>query len=179
MTRNEIKELIGTMKLAYPNYNPENITKTIDVWLLMLEEYSYKECALSLKSYIANNTSGFAPSISQIIDGIHTTKEIISDAYPTETEAWDLVDKALSNGNYHAQEEYDKLPELIKKTVGSANMIKMWAQVDREELETVVQSNFMRSYRENVKRAKTINRMPTEIKNQIEQKNQELLESHV
>lgn len=179
MTREETKVLLRAMSTAYPNYKIENLKETIDLWQLMLSDYEYKDCLLSLKSYIANNTSGFAPSISHIIDGIHTAKEIISDAYPAETEAWSLVDKALSNGNYHAQEEYDKLPELIKKTVGSPNMIKMWAQVDREELETVVQSNFMRSYRENVKKAKTINRMPTEIKNQIEQKNQELLESHV
>lgn len=179
MTRNEIKELIGVMKLAYPNYNPDSISKVIDLWQLMLNDYEYKDCLLSLKNYIANNTSGFAPSISHIIDGIHTTKEIISDAYPTELEAWNMVDNAIGDAIYHAQEQFNKLPEIVQKTVGSPNTLKMWAQVDREELETVVQSNFMRSYRENVKRAKTINRMPTEIKNQIEQKNQELLESHV
>ncbi len=178
MTRNEIKELIGVMKLAYPNYNPDSISKVIDLWQLMLNDYEYKDCLLSLKNYIANNTSGFAPSISHIIDGIHTTKEIISDAYPVETEAWALVNKALNNGNYHAQEEFDKLPDLIKKTIGSANMIREWAMLDTKTL-SVIQSNFMRSYRENVEKTKTINRMPTEIKNQIEQKNQELLESHV
>lgn len=179
MTREETKVLLKAISTAYPNYKIEDLKETINLWHLMLGDFEYKDCSLSLQKYIMNDTSGFAPSISHIASGIHDIKEIISDEFPTETEAWDLVDKALSNGNYHAQEEYDKLPELIKKTVGSANMIKMWAQVDREELETVVQSNFMRSYRENVKRAKTINRMPTEIKNQIEQKNQELLESHV
>lgn len=179
MDRTQIKDFIRVIMAAYPNYNPDDLKKTLDVWQLMLEDYDYRDCLLSLKSYIANNTSGFAPSISHIIDGIHTTKEIISDAYPTELEAWNMVDNAIGDAIYHAQEQFNKLPEIVQKTVGSPNTLKMWAQVDREELETVVQSNFMRSYRENVKRAKTINRMPTEIKNQIEQKNQELLESHV
>lgn len=179
MEREETKKIIKILKMTYPNYNSENISETIDIWDMMLKDYDYKDVSLSLKSYIANNTSGFAPSISHIIDGIHTTKEIISDAYPTELEAWNMVDNAIGDAIYHAQEQFNKLPEIVQKTVGSPNVLKMWAQVDREELETVVQSNFMRSYRENVKRAKAINRMPTEIKNQIEQKNQELLESHV
>lgn len=178
MTREETKVLLKAISTAYPNYKIEDLKETINLWHLMLGDFEYKDCSLSLQKYIMSDTSGFAPSISHIASGIHDIKEIISDEFPTETEAWALVNKALNNGNYHAQEEFDKLPDLIKKTIGSANMIREWAQLDAKTLQ-VVQSNFMRSYRENVEKAKIINRMPTEIKNQIEQKNQELLESHV
>lgn len=174
MNREQTKDIIGAMIIAFPNYKPNNLAGTIQMWSKMLEGYTYEDTLLALETYIKGNTSGFAPSIGQIINLIHEKSEI--GAEMTEMDAWQFIRKAISNGNYHAQEEFDKLPQIIQKVVGSANMIKQWAQTDMEELETVIQSNFMRSYRAEVERQKKIARMPIEIRNQIEQKKQKMLE---
>ena len=166
MNLSETAKIIKIMTLSFPNYKPEDMEGTLQVWQYMLKDYTYNDINMALETYIQGNSSGFAPSIGQIINLIHEKSEIVAEK--TEMDAWQSIRKAISNGNYHAQEEFEKLDPIIQKVVGSANMIKQWAQTDVEELETVVQSNFMRSYRAEVERQKKIARMPVEIRNQIE-----------
>ena len=55
--------------------------------------------------------------------------------------------KAVRNGYYGTQEEWQKLPDEIKAIVSPAQ-IRQWSVMDAERFESVVQSNFMRSWRE-------------------------------
>ena len=82
-------------------------------------------------------------------------------------EAWSLVRKAIGNGNYGSVEEFEKLPPTIQKAVGSADMIKRWAMSDSNEVSTVIQSNFLRSYRTAVKRDEEYAKMPEDVKKLI------------
>ena len=174
MTKNETKDIIGAMIIAFPNYKPDNLAGTVEMWQKMLEEYSFEDITLALEMYIKTDTSGFAPSIGKLINLVHEKSEIGS--VKTEMDAWGSVRKAISNSNYHAYEEFEKLDPVTKKVVGCANMLKMWAQTDIDELETVIQSNFMRSYRTEVERQKKIARMPERIRIQIEQTQQAMIE---
>ena len=166
MEREEIKEIIKIIKVAYPNYNPGDLKDTVDVWYMMLKDYTKEEIGIALKTYITNNTSGFAPSISHLIDNVHKMKEIGTEL--GEMEAWEKVRKAISNAGYHASEEFEKLPPIIKEIVGSPNMLKMWSQTNIDQLETVIQSNFIRTYRGKLSKEKEIRRMPSEAKALIE-----------
>ena len=49
--------------------------------------------------------------------------------------------------------------------------LKNWATSDYQTIETVIQSNFLRTYETVVKRANEINRMPDDIKSLIEKMN--------
>ena len=64
----------------------------------------------------------------------------------TEYEAWNCVRKAIGNGIYEANEEFEKLPLILQRLVGSPNQISDWAKMSSEVINTVVASNFMRSY---------------------------------
>lgn len=158
MTREEIKNLIGGMIVAYPSYKPQNMELTVGLWQEMLKDYSYKECMLSLQSYIATDTSGFAPSIGAIIQHIPRQQTSLN-----ESEAWSLVSRALRNSTYNSLAEYEKLPELVKRAVGSPNMLYAWA-IDENYNESVVSSNFMRAYRTEVKRAEEFEKLPNTVK---------------
>ena len=134
----------------------------------MLEEYSYSQISMALKTYVHSDTSGFAPSIGQLIGKIQTISQ------PQELDgmtAWGLVSKALRNGTYGAVEEFNKLPPLVKQAVGMPDNLKNWATSDYQTIETVLQSNFLRTYETVVKRANEINRMPDDIKSLIEKMN--------
>ncbi len=85
--------------------------------------------------------------------------------------AWGLVSKALRNGTYGAVEEFNKLPPLVRQAVGMPDNLKNWATADYQTIETVIQSNFLRTYETVVKRANEINRMPDNIKSLIEKTN--------
>lgn len=153
---------------CYPNYKPSNLSETVDVWNMMLEEYSYNQVSIALKAYVTSDTSGFAPSVGEIVAKIQTISQ------PQELDgmaAWGLVSKALRNGTYGAVEEFNKLPPLVRQAVGIPDNLKNWATSDYQTIETVIQSNFLRTYEVVVKRANEINRMPDNIKSLIEKTN--------
>lgn len=153
---------------SYPNYKPNNISETVDVRQMMLSDYDYNLVAMALKAYILSDTSGFAPNIGKLVAKIQTISQ------PQELDgmtAWGLVSKALRNGTYGAVEEFNKLPPLVRQAVGMPDNLKNWATSDYKTIETVIQSNFLRTYETVVKRANEINRMPNDIKSLIEKTN--------
>ena len=168
MTRDETVKIIRIMCDCYPNYKPSNLSETVDVWNMMLEEYSYSQISTALKTYVHSDTSGFAPSIGQLINKLH---EIQSPQELNEMEAWSLVSKALRNGYYGAVEEFNNLPPLVQKAVGSPDNLRNWSQTDTNSIENVVQSNFMRSYRLVVNRENEIKKMPADVRTLIENVN--------
>jgi hypothetical protein len=168
LTREETVEIIHIICDCYPNFKPEDLSRTIDAWQVMLEEYSCEQVAAALKAYITSNTSGFAPSVGEIVAKIQLVSQ------PQELDgmtAWGLVSKALRNGTYGAVEEFNKLPPLVRQAVGIPDNLKNWATSDYQTIETVIQSNFLRTYETIVKRANEINRMPDNIKSLIEKTN--------
>lgn len=168
MTREETVKIIRIMSDCYPNYKPNNLSETVDVWQMMLDEYSYNQVSIALKAYVTSDTSGFAPSVGEIVAKIQLVSQ------PQELDgmaAWGLVSKALRNGTYGAVEEFNKLPPLVKQAVGMPDNLKNWATSDYQTIETVIQSNFLRTYETIVKRTNEINRMPDNIKSLIEKTN--------
>lgn len=168
MTKEQVGKLLMTIQAYYPNYNPPDKKIAINAWYVMLAEYPEELVLQALRACIATNTSGFAPDVGQIMSKMQTISQ------PQELDgmaAWGLVSKALRNGTYGAVEEFNKLPPLVKQAVGMPDNLKNWAASDYQMIETVIQSNFLRTYETVVKRANEINRMPDNIKSLIEKTN--------
>lgn len=168
MTEEQVGKLLMTIQAYYPNYNPPDKKITLNAWYIMLAEYPEELVLQALRACIATNTSGFAPDVGQIMSKIQTISQ------PQELDgmtAWGLVSKALRNGTYGAIEEFNKLPPLVRQAVGMPDNLKNWATSDYQTIETVIQSNFLRTYETVVKRANEINRMPDNIKSLIEKTN--------
>ena len=165
MSRDEVKRIIQIMCATYPNWKPADLSNTVDAWHLMLEDYPYNQIAIALKAYVTSDASGFAPSVGQLIGKLNT---ITSTNEPSELEAWSMVSKALRNGYYGAEEEFSKLPELVQKAVGNPSNLRQWSQTDVDSIENVIQSNFLRTYRNVVKRAEEVQKMPSDIKAMIQ-----------
>ncbi len=160
MTRDETVKIIRIMVDSYPNYKPNNISETVDVWQMMLSDYDYNLVAMALKAYILSDTSGFAPSIGQLVSKIQT---ITKPHELSEMEAWSLVSKAIRNSGYNSVEEFAKLPPVVQKAVGLPEQLRTWA-LDENYNEQVVSSNFMRCYRTELARHDELSKMPAEIK---------------
>lgn len=169
MTREETVKIIRIICGSFPNFKPSDLSETVDIWNMMLEEYTYNQIAGALKSYILADSTGFAPSIGQLIAKVKTIEE---PAQLNESEAWGLVSKAIRNGYYGAVEEFSKLPPLVQKAVGIPDNIRNWSQTNLESVETVIQSNFLRAYRVEAQRAAEISKMPSDVKTMIENTSQ-------
>ena len=136
----------------------------MEIWASAFADYQYKVVECAVKSFILNDTKGFAPVIGEVNDIIHKAKE---KNRLNELEAWGMVRKAISNSIYHSKEEFDKLPDVVQKAMGSADNLKEWAVMDTNTVDSVIQSNFLRNYRAAVKRAEYMDRMPLEVKKQM------------
>lgn len=166
MTVNDARKIIAVMLVSYPNFKPIDTELMATTWADMLNEYSYEQVSVALKCYITTDTSGFAPSIGQLIDKLKTVEQ---PQELNELQAWGLVRKAINNSGYHSEEEFAKLPPLVQKAVGTPGQLKQWGLSDIESIETVAQSNFMRTYRAVAKREDEVSRMPKEIRQLIQQ----------
>ena len=146
MDLQEFSILIKAMKAVYtsPSFIPDDDAK--NVWYGLLCDLPYKAASASLQAFMMSSSK--YPTPADIRAGIRKFR----DDNLNEMEAWDLVSRAVRRSAYYAQEEYDKLPPDIQKAVGSPNQLEAWSKSDLEALESVIQSNFIRTYRTVLKR---------------------------
>jgi len=160
MTLEETKKLLMMIEAAFPNFKVENPKETANTWHWLLTEYPANVILGSFQIYVKTNKTGFAPSVSQLINGVHEPTQIERQ---TEGEAWALVKKAMSDSNYHAEDRFNELPEAVQRAVGSPSMLRQWAQTDSDEVNTVVMSNFQRTYRAILNKQEYNDKVPEEI----------------
>ena len=163
MKREETVKIIRIMCDCYPNYKPNNLTETVDVWNMMLSDYTYEQVSVALKAYILSDTNGFAPSIGQLVDRMNTFSQ---PQELNELEAWSLVYKAIRNSNYNSEYEFLMLPDMVRKAIGTPNQLRVWA-MDENFNEQVVSSHFIRCYRSEVARDRDFRKMPANIQSLI------------
>ena len=170
MTRDDTLDLLSVLKAAYPNFYKDMTRKdadhVIDLWTEMFKDEPVQLVALAVKRHIATDTKGFPPHIGAIKDAI---VKIQQPEEITELEAWGLVQKALRNGYYGAQEEFDKLPPVVQRLVGSPKQLREWSQMDTDTVSSVVASNFQRSYKARAAHEREFLALPTEVKQAMTQ----------
>lgn len=165
MTKSETLQILALLKVAYPNsfngMHEADVTAFVNLWERQFKEYDYITVQNAVDSIISSDTSGFAPSVGKVKEMIIKLNE--PDEL-SEQEAWNLVAKAARNGIRSAKEEFDKLPPLVQKILGSHTVIYEYAIMDSQQFNTVAASNFMRSYRVRAKHAKEMMALPIEVK---------------
>lgn len=148
---------------SYPNYKPMNLSETVNVWTMMLEEYTYEQISVALKAYILADTGGFAPSVGQLVTKVQTFTQ---PQELNEMEAWALVSKAIRNSGYNSAAEYEKLPPVVQKAVGLPDQLRTWA-MDEHYNEGVIMSQFQKCYQAELKKQEEFQKMPIEAKRLI------------
>ncbi len=169
MTIRETGQIMDILAVAYPRFytgsdapNPE---QTLKLWATMFVDDSVEVVAMAVKAHIANDAKGFPPHIGAIKEAIVKLK---TPDELTEQEAWELVRRACSNSNYGAREEFDKLPPVVRRLVGSPNQLREWAMMDSDTLNSVVASNFQRSYKVRAAKEREYLALPSDIRNAMD-----------
>ena len=178
MTRSETIKIVYVIKATYPThfarYTTADFDNLIQAWQAVLEDYTYQQASAGLRIYLASDTRGFPPSPGQVIDCIQKTmahQELDMNAL----EAWDLVRHALKNSAYHSEEEFSKLPPVVRRAVGSASNLREMCMLETSEAETVEQSQFVRTYNATVQRMKDEAKIPSKVRELIAQATRERL----
>lgn len=165
MTRQETLMVMTALKAAYPQYYAKQSKTELDgvvrLWTEMFAEEPYRLVSAAVAAIIKTRENPFPPSIGEINAKI---RQLTQPDELTEQEAWALVTKAVRNGYYHSREEFNRLPATVQRAVGSPAQLRSWSQIDESVLDSVVASNFQRSYKTRAAREREYNALPTETK---------------
>ena len=169
MNITETLKIFSVLKANYPNFF-KNISKLdaeaqVNLWAEMFQDDSYGVVGAAVKAYIANNELGYPPNVGQIKAYI---RKLTSPEELTEQEAINLIMKAIGNSGYNSKEEFDKLPPILQRLVGSPNQLKEWSQMDSDVVNSVISSNLMRSYKVVAERERQHQALPSSVKTMIE-----------
>lgn len=164
MTRDEFKILVKGMKAVYAQQTFLPDKDAFDMWFALLQDLPYKLANVAIQKYML--TEKFPPTPAEIREKAAQMMEA-PETEMSELEAWALVRKAIRNSGYHAQEEFDKLPEVCREAVGNAANLEEWAKMDYEKVESVGQSHFIRNFRTAVLRIKEEQRLPEQTRKLI------------
>lgn len=161
MTKQETAKILAVITEVYPAFAKDrNLENTVEIWARFFEDEPYKAVEAAVMQYVAADLKGFAPSIGQIKAAVHT---VAGAEEMSEVQAWGLVAKACRNSLYNSESEFAKLPPVIQEVVGSPSVLKLWSMSEPEEFNTVISSNFMRSYRVRAAHAKERAMLPESI----------------
>lgn len=162
------KELLGIFAILEANYEPQfakrsamNKQAMVNLWEEHFIDKDFGLVKAAVNAYISTDTTGFVPNVGQINEKI---RALTGGGMMTEQEAVSLIMKATRNGYYGAETEYAKLPPVLQRLAGSPEQIRAWAMMDADELNTVVASNLMRSYREIAKKEELQQTLPSSVK---------------
>lgn len=169
MTREETLAIMSVLKAAYPNFYKDmkrsEADGIVNLWAAMFADEPADLVAVAVKGYIATDVKGFPPHIGAIKTAIVKLKQ---PEEMTEFEAWALVGRAIQNGIHGAKEEFEKLPEIIQRLVGSPNQLREWAMMDSDTVNSVISSNFQRSYKVRAKNEREQLALPADVRHAVE-----------
>ena len=161
----ETAKLMAILETAYPMFYAKKTQQeredAIRLWAEMFADEPGELVAVAVKALIKSRVSTFPPGIGEITEMI---QQITQPDQMTELEAWGLVRKAVSNSNYNSAEEFNKLPVVVQRLVGAPSQLREWAAMDSETLNSVVASNFQRSYKVRAKNERDYLALPSSVK---------------
>lgn len=171
MDKAQTASVLNLLQAIYPatykGANKAEKEQAVEVWQSLFADDPVELVVQAVRALAVSKTDGFAPVPGAI------KAEMYRLTHPnemTEQEAWRLVLRALENSSYGREvESFNKLPPLIQQIVGDPQQLHEWGQMDYDELNTVVASNFMRSYREKAKHARHEEMLPSGIREIVEQ----------
>ena len=141
MTRDGIKKCIRLVQLSFPNtyknFSMEDLQMLMEVWNVQFKNCDDLPVFSALNEVIS--TSEYPPTFADI------KKAMLGNEYENEEELWALLLDAGRNGIYGADEEWERLPEKLKR-ITTPGTIKEIALSDNESLQ-YIKRDVLRDYR--------------------------------
>lgn len=142
MTKNETTLILGVLKTSYPNFyrdmDKRELLNIVELWNEMFANDDFNTVKIAVKTLI--QTLKYPPTIADVKEEIYKLKN--PKNYDI-VELYNKLKKAISNGIYGSVEEFNKLPPVVQKFVGSPNQLREWA-IDENFNDTVLRGQFIK-----------------------------------
>ena len=166
MTFDETITILDICKAEWPQsftgLTRQDSEARLNLWAEMFRDDSAVIVGAAVKTIIAAGNREFAPGVGAIKEQIRKMTAGREDM--TEAEAWARIRKAISNGIYGASDEFEKLPPILQRLVGSPAQLRDWAQMDTAAVQSVVASNVQRAFKTMQAREQEEAKVPADVK---------------
>lgn len=142
LNKADFRRLTAEISAIYPDAIKDEFAASI--WYRALKDIPYQ--ALQAAFELHMQSSRFPPKPADLRANAERLVKNTAESLPSFESIWQQVTRALRNSSYHAEEEFDKLPEIAKEVVVSPENLQKWATMDTSELETVQKSLSRRNY---------------------------------
>lgn len=166
MDREEVKQILTIINVAYPNFYKDSDKKAaVNLWCMMFEEDSLQSVQLAVKTHIATNK--FPPKIADIRESlVNVSRSVLSS-----DEAWGMVKKAISRyGMYRETEAIESLSDEL------GTFVKRFGYKDLCLSENIMadRAHFIKLWESNRKNEKYNAMIPLGITQEIDEKREQL-----
>lgn len=187
MTMQETGIIMDILVTAYPRFyagkDAPDPRKVMSLWAEMFRDDPVELVAAAVKVLIATDEKGFPPHIGAVKASM---RKLVQPDEMTEMEAWRIVRQAIRGASMSpssrrftvaygmdnrtsAQRHFEELPPILQRVVGTPEQLAAWEQVEDDKIETVIQSNFMRSYRARAQQEREFQALPQDVRAMIGQ----------
>lgn len=167
MTKDQTVDVITLLQAEYPQsftrLDERQMQLKIELWAREFEKDEYM-LVFSAVRVLMHSGRQWAPTSGEIREKMN---ELAAPEELAETAVLDMVARAASNGCYHAEEEFEKLPPEVQEIVHSPAQLREWALMDAKTFQSVIGSFVMKSYRVGIKRAKDRAALPENVRELI------------
>lgn len=161
-----IRKILTILQSEYPGsfayMDQRTMALKVELWETEFGNDNLQLVYAAVRMYM-KKPAQFAPSIGQIRENMNFLLKSDKGEL-TDQDAWLLVSKACANGLHHSGEEFNKLPPEVQKAVGGPEQLKAWAAMGSETVESVISSNFKKTFRTTKERTKQLELMTPEMK---------------
>lgn len=169
MTQEETVSILSILRASYPAFYSKlakrDLEGIVSVWTEMFEDDDVKLVKFALKELIETHT-GFPPDIAALKGKMREIMQASSNK-PTPEDLWLKLKTAAENGYYGAREEFEKLPPVLKRYVGSPATLKEYSMMSADTFNTVVHGQFLKQIKIIEERQEFAERLPEGVKQYI------------
>lgn len=180
MTQEETLSILSILRASYPAFysklTKRDLEGIVSVWTEMFETDDVNLVKFALKELIETHT-GFPPDIAALKGKMREITQAAIDK-PTPEDLWLKLKTAAENGYYGAREEFEKLPPVLKRYVGSPATLKEYSMMSADTFNTVVHGQFLKQIKIIEDRQEFSEKLPEGVKQYIKALNKPIPEEN-
>ncbi len=159
MTKNEMVQIMAVISAAYPRFYDKQTEAdkiaALRLWYRHFEYVDYDVMFQAVDAVISKNK--FPPAIAEIYENLNIVLGIDNI---TEAEAWSCVRKILCSCETDYNRQFELLPPIIQDTLGSADKLKEWSEVNEMAVDVIISNEFQQAFFAETERRKKLMELP-------------------
>lgn len=169
MKKDELVVLFTNIAILFPKNERTYLDATKETyqqWYRLLGDIPFDLAKAAVEAHAC--ISPFPPTIADIRQRVAKIRQDGEGGELTEAEAWAMVSKAISRASTYSVKDFEAFPPAVKRAVGSPRQLCEWGLMEVEVVQSVISSNFRRSYAQALTQHREAAMLPESVRAQIE-----------